>query len=232
MQYRHVFFDLDHTIWDFETNAREAMELLFTDLALEQKLGVTFPKFHQAYIHHNHIMWDRYQKGFISREDLKWKRMWRTLLDFKLADEALARRMAEGFLEILPTRKNLFPYTLEILDYLQQKGYELHLITNGFEKTQHSKIQNAAIHHYFRHVITSEASNSMKPQKEIFEFALQLAGCTHSEAIMVGDNLDADVAGALNAGLHAVYVDHLGVDAGDVVPTFTIRHLQELETIL
>ena len=175
-------------------------------------------------------MWDRYHKGLITSEELKWKRMWRTLLDFKIADEPLAREMSEQFLEILPTKKILFPYTIEILDYLKAKKYELHLITNGFEKTQWSKLNHSGLSGYFTHVITSEASNSLKPKKEIFDFAMQKANATLPESIMIGDNLEADIQGAMNAGMDTVFVNH--IDAKPAIkPTYTITHLQQLESI-
>ena len=228
--YRHLFFDLDHTLWDFEQNAREAMQILFDDLQLEKLINVPFSEYHTAYIHHNEVMWSRYQKGYITRDELKWKRMWRTLLDFKITDVVLSKKIAADFLEILPTRKNLFPHGLEILQYLTEKNYQLHLITNGFEKTQWSKITNSNIHHFFTHVITSEASNSMKPKKEIFEFAMHKSGANLSNSIMIGDNLDADIAGALNAGMDAVFVNHINA-VPDISPTFTVYHLKELEEI-
>jgi putative hydrolase of the HAD superfamily len=115
--------------------------------------------------------------------------MWRTLLEFKVGDEVMAKKLSMRFLEVLPTKKEVFPYTYEILEYLKTKGYSLHLITNGFEKTQWSKLKNTGIDHFFTQVITSEASNSVKPDKEIFEYALQKANATLDHSIMIGDNL-------------------------------------------
>ena len=231
-KYKHIFFDLDHTIWDFETNAREAMELLFNQLDLEKKINVPFSSYHEVYCVHNKEMWRRYELREISREDLKWKRMYKTLLHFKIADEAMSRYMAEAFLEILPTRKNLFPHTIEILDYLKSKNYVLHLITNGFDTVQYKKISSSKIDHFFTDIITSEASNSMKPHKEIFDFALAKTGAHLNESIMIGDNLEADIAGAINAGMDSIFVNHLGVETNGLHPTYIIHHLQELEAIL
>ena len=168
MKYEHVFFDLDHTLWDFETNSRETLYDLYHELELASMGVAVFDHFHQTYHHHNNIFWDRFRKGYINREELRWKRMWRTLLDYKLANEPLARQLSERYLEILPTKKNLFHDTIEILDYLENKKYPLHLITNGFEKTQLAKLRNSAIDKYFTHVITSEAAGIMKPHAPIF----------------------------------------------------------------
>ena len=229
-QYKHLFFDLDHTLWDFDANARETLAELYDIFGLTSKINIAFEDFYPKYLYHNEILWDRYHHGLISAEELKWKRMWRTMLDFKIADEPLAKEMSGRFLEILPTKKILFPHTIELLDYLTAKNYALHLITNGFEKTQWSKLNNSGLSGYFTHVITSEGSNSLKPQKEIFDFALQKAGSTLPESIMIGDNLDADIQGAINAGMDTVFVNHINAVPA-IKPTFTVTHLKELESI-
>ena len=156
--------------------------------------------------------------------------MWRTMLDFKIADEPLAREMSGQFLEILPTKKILFPHTIEILDYLTAKKYALHLITNGFEKTQWSKLNNSGLSNYFTHVITSEASNSLKPKKEIFDYAMDKAKASLPESIMIGDNLDADIQGAMNAGMDTIFVNHINARP-EIKPTYTVTQLQQLESI-
>ena len=157
--------------------------------------------------------------------------MWLTLLDFKLADESLSRSLGIQFLEQLPEQKSLFPYTIEILTYLKEKKYRMHLVTNGFEKVQHHKIQQANLAQFFEQVITSEASNSLKPNKEIFEYAMNKAGAIASESIMIGDNLDADIQGGINAGMDTIFVNHLNVEPY-ITPTFVVYHLKELENIL
>ncbi len=228
--YKHLFFDLDHTLWDFDTNAKNTLTDLYTEFELHLNVTPYFDDFYTKYLYHNQILWDSYQKGFISAEDLKWKRMWRTLLDFKIGDELLAKKLSGRFLEVLPTKKEVFPYTVEILHYLQQKGYMLHLITNGFEKTQWSKLRNSSLDHFFTHVITSEASNSLKPRKEIFDFALEKADAKLKESIMIGDNLEADIQGAINAGMDSVFVNHINATT-TIKPTFIITQLNELEGI-
>ena len=229
-KYNHLFFDLDHTLWDFDTNSKLSLLDIFDEFELSQKITVDFDEFYIKYLHHNKILWERYQNGFISADELKWRRMWRTLLEFKIGDEALSKSLSQRFLEILPTKKNLFPHTIEILNYLTEKKYSIHLITNGFEKTQWSKLKNSKMEHFFEHVITSEGSNSMKPEKEIFEYALKKADASVHESIMIGDNLDADIRGAMGAGLDTVFVNHINAST-EIKPTFTITHLNELENI-
>ena len=230
MKYKHLFFDLDHTLWDFDVNAKETLVEVYALFQLENKGVIPFEDFYKLYKIHNEILWDRFHKGFITGEELKWKRMWRTLLEFKIADEELAKEMSAKFLEILPTKKLLFPHTTEVLDYLKEKNYDLHLITNGFEKTQHTKLTNSGLNIYFNQVVTSEGSNSVKPQKEIFHYALNKAGAALHHSIMLGDNLEADIQGAMNVGMDNIFVNHIHVST-TMKPTYTVTNLKELKNI-
>ena len=231
MAYKDLFFDLDHTLWDFETNSKETIQELYTTHDLAGLGIVDFEGFYSTYSAHNHRLWDRYTKGFIKQEELRWKRVYLSLLDFKVANEKLAKEMSQTYLEILPNKTHLFPYTIEILDYLKNKEYKMHLITNGFESVQFKKIKNSGIADYFIEVITSEASNSLKPHKDIFEYALKNANATVAESIMIGDNESADIQGGINIGMDTIFVNH--IQATPTVPaTYTITHLKELENIL
>jgi len=231
MAYKHLFFDLDHTLWDFNVNAKESLSELYEFFTLESRSVSPFEQFYSIYLNHNATLWERYEKGFITTEELKWRRMWRTLLDFKIADEKLAKDMSEYFLEVLPTKKKVFEYTYEILSYLTEKKYALHLITNGFEKTQRLKLKSSDLTKYFKTIVTSEISNSVKPKKEIFEYALNKAQGKIEECIMIGDNLNADILGAKNAGMDSIFVNHINTNCGEE-PTYVIRYLKELESIL
>ncbi|HRP31646.1 MAG TPA: YjjG family noncanonical pyrimidine nucleotidase [Agriterribacter sp.] len=230
MTYKHLFFDLDHTLWDFESNARQTMEEMFKALDISNRGVTSFDAFYDRYIYHNTRLWERYRKGFIKRDDLRWKRMWNTLLDFKIGDEKLARTMDNFFLDKLPTRTLLFPHAIPILEYLRNKGYALHLITNGFETTQHSKLRHSGLTGFFEKIITSEGSNSLKPQKQIFEYALQKTGAETKESIMLGDDIEADIIGAKNAGIDQVFINHKHIQP-PVQPTYTVYSLKELENI-
>ncbi|WP_290794472.1 YjjG family noncanonical pyrimidine nucleotidase [Flavihumibacter sp. UBA7668] len=229
-QYSHLFFDLDHTLWDFEENARLTLEHIFKQLNLST-IGVSdFTYFHERYSYHNDKLWERYRKGFIKVDELRWKRMWHTLLDFKIGDEKLARELSAAFLDHLPFRNRLFPYAVELLTYLTDKGYSLNLITNGFETVQHAKLKNSGIDHFFGKVITSEGSNSLKPNLEIFEYAFRVAGAMPSSSIMIGDHLEADILGAKNAGMDQVFVNHIR-ETPSFTPTYTVYGLEEMKEI-
>ena len=151
--------------------------------------------------------------------------MWHALLEFKIGDEKLAKQLSNEYLELLPSKKALFPYATEIIKYLSAKGYQLHLITNGFEEVQMGKIRSCEIDTYFKEVITSEKAMSLKPHPEIFEYALKITGAKKAESIMIGDNLDADIKGAMEAGLDTVFVNHIN-ETTTLKPTYTIYHLQ------
>jgi len=230
MKYRHLFFDLDHTLWDFEANARATLEVLYSSLQLEARGINDFELFYRNYLAHNEKLWERYRKGYIKQDELRVKRMWLSLLDFKIADDELSRTMSVQFLDLLPTRTILFPGTKEILTYLAGKGYILHLITNGFEKTQHSKLKHSGLDSFFKEVITSEGSNSLKPNKEIFEYALRKTRAQLHESIMIGDTPEVDILGAKNVGMDQVFVNHLRISIEEQ-PTYIVHSLKELEAI-
>lgn len=229
-KYRHLLFDLDHTLWDFEANAKATLQELHVALQLENKGVDDFERFHKNYIAHNEKLWERYRNGYIRQDELRIKRMWLALLDFKISDEELAKELSARFMDLLPTRTILFPYTKEILQYLKDKGYSLHLVTNGFEQTQQNKLMYSGLRPFFTEIITSEGSGSLKPNKEIFQFALDKCCAAASECIMIGDNVEVDIIGAMNAGIDQVYVNHLGV-APTVMPTYSVNSLKELEEI-
>ena len=230
--YDQLFFDLDHTIWDFDTNSEATLLDLFHELKLNERATGDFNHFHTTYHHHNEIYWDRFRKGFINREELRWKRMWRTLVDFKITDEPLAKQMSERYLDILPTKTNLFPHCIELLEYLTAKKYPMHLITNGFEKTQYQKIKNSGIDRFFTHMVTSEQAGIMKPHAAIFEYALNLTKSTAEKCIMIGDTLEVDILGAKNMGMDTVYFNPAKPHNDKVIPTYVIGSLNELKTIL
>ncbi len=230
MKYKHLFFDLDHTLWDFEANAYATLATLYEDLQLKERGIDDFGLFYKNYLAHNEKLWEHYRKGQIRQDELRVKRMKLALLDFKIADEDLSQKMNVLFLDLLPTRNLLFPHTKEILHYLADKNYELHLITNGFETVQHSKLKYSGLDVFFKEVITSEGSNSIKPNKEIFEYAFKKTNAKRSTSIMIGDTIEVDIQGAINAGIDQVFVNHTGITPA-LQATYTVTTLKELEDI-
>lgn len=230
MAYKNLFFDLDHTLWDFEANAKDSIAEIFAGTDLQQRGIENFDDFFARYSVHNARLWELYTQGRVKQDVLKWKRMYLAMLDFKIADEKLAKEMDKKFLSILPTKRKLFPHTREMLDYLAGKNYRLSLITNGFDAIQAGKLQSSNLTDYFGEVITSERSNSLKPKAEIFEFALQVTKSEKAESIMLGDNQTADIQGAQDSGWDTVWVNHAGAEA-QVRPTYTITSLEQIRDL-
>ena len=229
-KYKHVFFDLDHTLWDFEKNSTESIADLYKAEELH-KLGIDDVDYFTGRYHfHNSIYWEKYQRGEINRDTLRYIRFHSTLQEYAIDDAKKARELAEKYLAILPTKRNLFSDTIEILDYLYPK-YSLHILSNGFEETQHKKLRNAGIENYFRYIITSEKSGYQKPERGIFDYALQLTNAAKDECIFVGDDAYADMLGAQNAGWDHVFYNPEKKNHFQKF-TFEIHSLSELKKLL
>jgi len=228
--YRHVFFDLDHTLWDFEKNSAETLLDLYHLFHLKQQ-GMDNPHdFISRYHHHNAIFWSLFHRNLISRETLRLVRFEKTLEEFNIRDPDLPAKLSEKYIELLPYKTNLFDDTLEILDYLFPQ-YTLHLITNGFHEVQQKKLDHSGLRKYFREIITSEVAGAQKPAREIFRFALSRSGATLRNSIFIGDSLEADVEGARNAGMDYVFYNPAGTPHGQQM-MHEIRALRELRNIL
>lgn len=202
--YKHIFFDLDHTLWDFKTNATEALLELSDKHKLTQKGIDSVEKFIQDYIIINDILWEDYRKGFIQKEELRFERFRQALKKHNIEDTNLCKQLSGDYVAVCPLKTNLFPNTIETLDYLKEK-YVLHIITNGFEEVQHIKLNNCNLTSYFSEVITSERAGYKKPDSRIFEYAITCAQTSASECLMIGDSLESDIIGARDANINQVY---------------------------
>ena len=229
--YTHLFFDLDHTLWDFEANSDAVLRRLWEEHRLEERGIKDCGEFCNRYRAHNTKLWAKFRAGAIRRDELRWKRHWLALLDFAVADSRLAYEMSAAYLEWLPTQTSLIAGAKELLEHCKLRGYAMHLITNGFELTQWQKLQSAGIADYFGEMITSERCDAMKPRKEIFEFALRCTDAKAKDSLMIGDALEVDVIGAMSAGLDAVYFNPQCL-LHDAKPTYEVADLQELIAVL
>lgn len=229
-KYKHIFFDLDHTLWDFEKNSRETITDLFHHYALHEKGVASAVIFFEKYSRINADMWDLYHKNQIDRETLRTIRFKKTFEHFGISDSQLASVFPSHYLELLPDKKNLLDDAIDVLDYLQPK-YTLHLITNGFEKVQHAKLDSSGLKKYFKEFIISEKTGFKKPDKEIFQFALQSSGAEQAECLMIGDDAEADIKGALNAGWDAVFFNPSLVKH-ELSPNYEITRLKQLMDFL
>jgi putative hydrolase of the HAD superfamily len=228
--YRHIFFDLDHTLWDFETNADETLRHLYEQHDLGRFGVFTVNEFIRVYSDINHGLWRLYQSNKITQTQLRATRFPRTFVKLGLQEADAPAGMSEEFTDLLPFKSAVFPFTHEVLDYLKPK-YQLHLITNGFRDMQHTKLNSSGLTKYFQEIVTSECCGHLKPDCRIFEHALERTGATAAESLMVGDNLECDVLGAHNAGIDQVYFNpekrrHFATT------TYEISCLSELKALL
>ena len=204
MIYSNIFFDLDRTLWDFETNSHEALLEICASYNLNKRGISDYEEFIKIYKIYNTELWDLYSVDKISQKDLRRERFQRTLADFGINDFQLSEDIGEKYIEVCPRKNKLFPYTFEVLDYLKEK-YNLHIITNGFDKTQHIKLEHSNLMQYFNQIITSEKTGFKKPNPKIFEHALDLANAKNTESIYIGDNLVVDILSCQNSGIDGMF---------------------------
>lgn len=201
MEIKHLFFDLDHTLWDFDRNSK----LTFQQIFEEQKINIPIHDFLEAYIPVNLRYWKLYREDKVEKSALRYHRLKETFdsLEYRVSDN-LINLISEDYIRYLPNFNYLFDDAIEVLQYLEKK-YHLHIITNGFEEVQNLKLEKSGIHTFFREIITSECAGVKKPNPKVFEFALGKAGAKAHQSVMIGDSYEADVMGAINSGMRAIH---------------------------
>ncbi|TAE16749.1 MAG: noncanonical pyrimidine nucleotidase, YjjG family [Bacteroidetes bacterium] len=231
--YRHLLFDLDHTLWDFDRNSNETLTEMHTHFGMGAE--VDLQDFIRTFVKVNVSLWEKHNANVIDQHTLRTTR-------FPLVFEALGVPMpisgedlSAMYLDLMPRKPHVLPYALELLEYLKPK-YTLHIITNGFPEIQDIKLASSNITHYFDLVVTSAVAGYKKPSKEVFDYTLQAIQASPAECLMIGDNWEADIIGGRNAGIDQVY---FCPDLPTVLPapdahtkTYHIKSLQELMTIL
>jgi putative hydrolase of the HAD superfamily len=230
MKYKHIFFDLDHTIWDFDRNAEETLHELYHTYQLKN-LGLLSPDvFIETYTENNHRLWADYHLGKISKEELRQTRFSKTFLDLGMHPDVIPQGFEDDYVRICPTKTNLFPEAHETLSYLQEK-YVLHIISNGFKESTELKIELTDLAKYFQNIIISEVVGYNKPDSTIFRHALDEAQAVVEHSLMIGDSLEADVRGALAFGMDAIYFNPERKEKPADIP-HQIHHLNELKELL
>ena len=199
-----IFFDLDHTLWDFQKNSA----LTFDFLLKKYQINIDLNKFLNIYIPINFSYWKLYRDEKITKEFLRYNRLKSSFekLNISLSDDVI-NKIADDYVISLPVNNFLIKDTILVLDYLRNK-YRLHIITNGFTEVQNKKIVNSQIKKYFHSIIDSETVGVKKPNIKIFDYALKISGARSKNSLMIGDNLEADILGALNAGFHAIHFNN------------------------
>ena len=226
MKIKHIFFDLDHTLWDFETNSDLAFKAIFK----KHNVQVDLLKFLNYYRAINENYWKLYREEKVTKEQLRIGRLKDAfeIIKFKSSTELL-EVLADDYIAYLPENNYLFEGTHEILAHLKP-NFNLHIITNGFSEVQGKKMKNSGLDTYFDKIITSEQVGVKKPNPLIFEFALKEANALASESIMIGDNWEADIMGAQNAGLDVIYCNFDSKPVSEHIKSIT--NLSELKRYL
>ncbi|WP_047246290.1 YjjG family noncanonical pyrimidine nucleotidase [Maribacter thermophilus] len=221
-----VFFDLDHTLWDFEKNS----SLTFEKILAEHKIDIALESFLEVYVPANLSFWKLYREEKITKAELRYQRL-KTVFDqigYCVTDDII-HSLSDEYINHLSSYNHLFPNTISVLDYLRPK-YNLHIITNGFQEIQERKLKNSGIHHYFKQIIDSEMAGVKKPNPVIFELALQKASTDPDKSIMIGDSLEADILGAKSVGFHTIHFNPHEEPVHDYSPIIT--ELQEIKSYL
>jgi putative hydrolase of the HAD superfamily len=222
-KYTHVFFDLDNTLWDFERNSEIAMRITF-DHFLPDSSTTGFRQFFLTYSKHNHALWERYRQKEIVKKELIKRRFQDTFSELGISG-VNPEQMNAFYLNEMPKQKLLFPGVLETLEYLQLKRYQMFIITNGFTAVQHKKLENSGLKSFFIKVFTSEQIKTPKPGKEIFEYAIKSANAKKVNSLMIGDDWDVDVLGAIKFGIAAIHFENNEMSPIEEIPNKINNHI-------
>jgi YjjG family noncanonical pyrimidine nucleotidase len=229
--YRHLFFDLDHTLWDFDRNSAETIAELYDTLRLADAGVVSAGELSRHFLAINYALWADFDRNLIDQNHIRQHRFPMVFRAMGLPDDpTICTALNDGYLHGLARKPHLMDSARDILDYLAGR-YTLHIITNGFSDIQAVKMNSADISQYFTHVVTMETAGFKKPDPRIFQHALTLSGATADESLMLGDSYTADILGAMDAGLDTVFYNPEAKPA-PTPPTHDIRHWRELTAIL
>lgn len=227
---KHVFFDLDRTLWDFEKSAEQAFDRIFIKFKLGDYGIKSGKEFHDSYTIHNNRLWDQYRKGEITKDKLRGLRFSLTLNDFGIKNDQLGNSIGNEYVHISPLIVNLFPNAIDTLEYLFPK-YKLHIITNGFAEVQTVKLRESNMRRFFSEVITSEEAGVKKPDPIIFNYAFEKSGGIPQNSIMIGDDYEVDILGAKDVGMRQIFFDpnkaHKNPESD-----YHIRDLKEIKSLL
>lgn len=229
---RHIFFDLDNTLWDHRKNAYNTIQDLFLKLEININYNIDFERFHKVYDRINEYLWELIRDGKIDKDYLRKHRFYDTFLEFDIDNFELSQYFEEHFLDRILSYNDLVDGTLDLLDYLKSKDYKLHIISNGFQEVTERKCVLSGIDKYFQTITSADSVGKRKPNPEVFKYALNEANANVEESLMIGDDWIADVVGATNFGMKAVFFDALQENLERDLSVLKINKLVEIKNIL
>jgi YjjG family noncanonical pyrimidine nucleotidase len=231
MKYKHIFFDLDNTLWDFDTNSRVTLHELFQSYQLTNYYP-TFEAFFAVFKKRNEELWEMYGQRKIDKNSLHYERFRFPFDATPFVEQEQHIRLADEYLALVKTKTHLKPFAKEILEYLKEKNYMLYIVSNGFTEVQYHKIDNAGIGSYFQRIFLSEQIKEHKPSKLFFDYAITSSNARKAESLVIGDSWEADIYGAKFAGIDQVYYNYTKQIDLPFQPTYQIGCLSELKNII
>lgn len=228
-KYKHLLFDLDHTLWDYDKNAAETLSELYDEYRLDEKGNFSAEQLVDVFFEINEQLWADYNTGQISKHTIRTQRFKKVFDKLGLPLQYFPVDFDYRYVNGCPEKTHTMKYAKEVLDYLLPK-YKMHIITNGFNDVQSTKLEKSGLGRYFDQVITSESCGAKKPSERIFDYTLQKIEASKSECIMIGDNLNTDIQGAINASIDQVYFNPTG-KAHQHKVTLEISCLSDLKSL-
>lgn len=228
--YKHLFIDLDDTLWDIHRNSKECLLEIYNDYGYN-KFYETFDDYYNVYMPSNHHLWGLYRNGAISKDELIIERFLVPVREFGIDDADYAKKLSGDFLERTTFKTKLVDGTLDLLEYLKPK-YQMHILSNGFGEVQYKKIENSGLKPYFDKIILSDDAGINKPHAEFFTYAFEQTKADPAETLMIGDSWDADIVGAYNSSIHQIWFNPEELQPNGFTPTYCVKTLAEIKEIL
>jgi putative hydrolase of the HAD superfamily len=228
----HIFFDLDHTLWDTDKNAKESLKELHEEIKIQDNFNVSFDLFHATYQKHNDVLWKKYAKHEVTKEDVRINRFKNTLEELNVFDDSINEFFASHFVIRTPLKKNLIEGAIELMEVVKNR-YTLSIITNGFKEVQYIKMEESGLRKYFEHIFISEEVGHNKPSPDIFKYAMDKSGAAEPEnCLMIGDSLEADIYGSTSVGMKAIYLSPESTIDSNEKNYLTVSSLNQIKTLL
>lgn len=228
--YKHLFIDLDDTLWDIHRNSKECLEEVYNDYGYN-KYYATFADYYNVYMPSNHHLWGLYRNGKINKDELIVERFLVPVREFGIDDAEYAKKLSDDFLERTTLKTKLVDGTMDLLNYLKP-NYQMHILSNGFREVQYKKIENSGLKPYFDKIILSDEIGINKPHIDFFTHSLAKTNAKRSEALMIGDSWDADIVGAYNSNIDQLWFNPEGLSPNGFTPTYSVKTLDEIRGIL